>query len=168
VLAVVVGGVIGLGILRGPGEIAKVATEPSLYLALWLIGGLFVLLSTAVTAELLGMTPRSGGAYSLIRRAYGPYAGFVIGWVDWLSFAADLALKAVVIMEFVAILFPESAAWSTPLAIIVTTVFAAIQLRGISLGALIQEFATSLIGLVIVVLSLVLFFAETPLTSAAE
>jgi len=168
VLAVVVGGVIGLGILRGPGEIAKVATEPSLYLALWLLGGLFVLLSTAVTAELLGMTPRSGGAYSLIRRAYGPYAGFVIGWVDWLSFAADLALKAVVIMEFVAILFPESAAWSTPLAIIVTTVFAAIQLRGISLGALIQEFATSLIGLVIVVLSLVLFLAEAPLTSATE
>lgn len=104
-LAAIVGGVIGLGILRGPGEIAKVVTEPSLYLALWLLGGLFVLLSTAVTAELLGMTPRSGGAYSLIRRAYGPYAGFIIGWADWLSFAADLALKAVVIMEFVAILF---------------------------------------------------------------
>ena len=97
------------------------------------------MLSTAVGAELVGMTPRSGGAYSLIRRAYGPYAGFVIGWVDWLSFAADLALKAVVIMEFVAILIPESAAWTTRLAIIVTTVFAAIQLRGISLGALIQE-----------------------------
>ncbi len=168
VLAVVIGGVIGLGILRGPGEIAEVVSEPTLYLALWFFGGLFVLLSTVVTAELLGMTPRSGGTYSLIRRAYGPYAGFVIGWVDWLSFAADLALKAVVIMEFVTILFPESAAWSTPLAIIVTTAFAAIQLRGISLGALIQEFATSLIGLVIIVLSLVLFFVEAPLTSTTD
>ena len=104
VLAVVVGGVIGLGILRGPGEIAEVVPGPSLYLALWLFGGLFVLLSTAVTAELLGMTPRSGGAYALIRHAYGPYPGFVIGWVDWMSFAADLALKAVVIMEFIAII----------------------------------------------------------------
>jgi APA family basic amino acid/polyamine antiporter len=167
-IAVTVGGVIGLGILRGPGEIAEVVPEPSLYLALWLFGGLFVLLSTAVGAELVGMTPRSGGTYSLIRRAYGPYAGFVIGWVDWLSFAADLALKAVVIMEFVAILLPESAEWSARLAIIVTTVFAAIQLRGISLGALIQELATSLIGLVIVGLSLVLFFVDAPLTSAAE
>jgi APA family basic amino acid/polyamine antiporter len=165
VLAAVVGGVIGLGILRGPGEIAKVVSEPTLYLALWFFGGLFVLLSTAVTAELLGMTSRSGGAYSLIRRAYGPYPGFVIGWADWLSFAADLALKAVVIMEFVAILFPESAAWSTPFAIIVTTVFAAIQLRGISLGALIQEIATSLIGLVIIGLALVLFFVGSPLPS---
>ena len=38
--------------------------------------------------------------------------------------------------------------------------FAALQLRGIRLGALIQESATSLIGLAIVVLSLVLFFVE--------
>ncbi len=104
VLAVTIGGVIGLGILRGPGEIAEVIPDPFFYLALWLLGGLFVLLSTAVCAELVGMTPRSGGTYSLIRRAYGPFPGFVIGWVDWLSFVADIALKAVVILEFVAIL----------------------------------------------------------------
>jgi APA family basic amino acid/polyamine antiporter len=168
VLAVTVGGVIGLGILRGPGEIAEVVPQPSLYLGLWLLGGMFVLLSTAVTVELLGMTPRSGGFYSLIRRAYGPYPGFVIGWLDWLSYAADLALKAVVIMEFVAILLPETAEWRTALSIIVTTVFAAIQLRGIALGALIQEFASALIGLVVVGLALVLFFVEAPITGATN
>jgi APA family basic amino acid/polyamine antiporter len=168
VLAVTVGGVIGLGILRGPGEIAAVVSDPGLYLALWFFGGLFVLLSTAVVAELLGMTPRSGGAYALIRHAYGPYPGFVIGWADWLSFAADLALKAVVIMEFVAILLPETEAWSRPLAILVTSVFAAIQLRGIGLSALIQEFATSFIGLVIVGLSLVLFFVGAPHSGTTE
>jgi len=161
VLAVTVGGVIGLGILRGPGEIAEVITDPSLYLALWLLAGLFVLLSTAVCAELVSMTPRSGGFYSLVRRAYGPYAGFVVGWADWLTYAADLALKAVVIIEFAAILFPETAVWSTPLAIAVTSTFAVIQLRGIGLGAFIQEVATAAIGLVVIGLSLVLFFAET-------
>jgi APA family basic amino acid/polyamine antiporter len=137
-----------------------------LYLALWLLGGLFVLLSTAVSAELLGMTPRSGGTYSLIRRAYGPYAGFVIGWVDWLSFAADIALKAVVIMEFVAVLYPETVAWRAELSILVTTVFAAIQLRGIALGALIQQFATAAIGLFIVGLALLLFFVASPAISS--
>ena len=167
-IAVTVGGVVGLGILRGPGEIAAVVTEPGLYLALWFLGGLFILLSTAVVAELLGMTPRSGGAYPLIRHAYGPYPGFVIGWADWLSFAADLALKAVVVMEFVAILLPQTEAWSRPLAVLVTTAFAAIQLRGIGLGALIQEIATSFIGLVIVALSLVLFFVGVPQGAAAE
>jgi len=167
-LVVTVGGVIGLGILRGPGEIAAVVTDPSLYLALWLVAGLFVLLSTAVSAELVSMTPRSGGFYSLIRRAYGPYAGFVIGWADWLTYAADLALKAVVVIEFVAILIPESAAWSTALAITVTTVFAVIQLRGIGLGALIQEIGTSLIGMVIFGLALLLFFVGTPDNTAAS
>jgi len=165
VLAVTVGGIVGLGILRGPGEITEVVTEPSLYLALWLFAGLFVLLSASVAVELVGMTPRSGGFYSLIRRAYGPYAGFVIGWADWLTYAADLALKAVVIMEFVALLFPETVAWRTPLAIIVTTTFAAIQLRGLGLGAFIQESAAALIGLIIVALSLVLLFVAVPETS---
>ncbi|MGI9204163.1 MAG: APC family permease [Woeseiaceae bacterium] len=162
VIAVTVGGVIGLGILRGPGEIAEVVRDPSLYLALWLVAGLFVLLSTVVSAELVGMTPRSGGFYALIRRAYGPYAGFVIGWADWLTYAADLALKAVVIIEFAAILVPGVSAWSTALAISVTTIFAAIQLRGIGLGALIQEIATALIGLVIFGLALLLLFVNAP------
>ncbi|MGI9260681.1 MAG: APC family permease [Woeseiaceae bacterium] len=168
VIAVTVGGVIGLGILRGPGEIAEVVRDPSLYLALWLVAGLFVLLSTIVSAELVGMTPRSGGFYSMIRRAYGPYAGFVIGWADWLTYAADLALKAVVIIEFLGILIPDVSAWSKALAISVTTVFAAIQLRGIGLGALIQEIATSLIGLVIFGLALLLLFVDAPVIDLAS
>ena len=162
VIAVTVGGVIGLGILRGPGEIAEVVTDSTLYLALWLFAGLFVLLSTAVSVELVGITPRSGGFYSLVRRAYGPYSGFVIGWADWLTYAADLALKAVVVVEFVAILVPAAQQWNTVLAIAVTTFFAAVQLRGIGLGALILETATSLIGLVVIGLALTLFFAAGP------
>jgi len=161
-LAVTVGGVVGLGILRGPGEIAQTIHSPSLYLLLWLFGGLFVILSTAVTAELFGMTARSGGTYALVRRAYGGYSGFVIGWVDWLSFTADLALKAVVITEFSAILFPPVAGWTVPLAIIVTSIFALVQLRGVSLGAIIQEIATSTISLVIMGLTLALLVIDTP------
>jgi APA family basic amino acid/polyamine antiporter len=162
VLAVTVGGIIGLGILRGPGEIADVISDPTGYLALWLIGGLFVLLSTAVSAELVGMTPRSGGFYSLVRRAYGPYPGFVIGWADWLTYPADLALKAVVITEFTAILLPGAEAWATWLAIAVTSVFAVIQLRSINASVFLQETATALIGLIIVALAIVLFFVSAP------
>ena len=162
VLVVTVGGVIGLGILRGPGEIAQTVTSPTLYLLLWLLGGIFALLSTAVTAELFAMTARSGGTYQLVRRAYGGYSGFVIGWVDWLSFSADLALKAVVIIEFASILFPEAVNWSTELAIIVTSSFALIQLRGVILSATIQELATAIISLIIIGMSLILFLIDLP------
>jgi APA family basic amino acid/polyamine antiporter len=168
VLAVTIGGVIGLGILRGPGYIAEFVPDPFIYLALWLFGGLFVLLSTAVVAELIGMTPRSGGTYALIRRAFGPYPGFVIGWVDWLSFVADIALKSVVTMEFVALLYPESTRWQTEMAILVTTVFAALQIRGIALSAFIQQAATTAIALTIIGLAILLFFLGTPETGGAR
>jgi len=158
-LAVTVGGVIGLGILRTPGEVATVAPQPWLFVSLWLLGGVFALLSTVVAAELIAMTPRSGGTYSLVRRAYGPFPGFVIGWVDWLSFVADIALKAVVVCEFATLLVPEIEQWQMPLSIIVSTVFAALQLRGLGLGAKIQQFAAAAMALIVVGFTLVLVFA---------
>jgi len=158
-LAVTVGGIIGLGILRTPGEVALVAPHPWLFVSLWVLGGLFALLSTVVAAELVAMTPRSGGSYSLVRRAYGPFPGFVIGWADWLSFVADIALKAVVVTEFATMLFPVIDPWKMPLAIMVSTVFAALQLRSITLGAKIQQFAAAAIALIVLGFTLALVIA---------
>jgi APA family basic amino acid/polyamine antiporter len=53
-LAVIVGGTIGLGILRTPGEVATVVPDPLMFVSLWVFGGLFILLSTGVVAESLG------------------------------------------------------------------------------------------------------------------
>lgn len=159
-LAVSIGGIIGLGILRTPGEIAAVVPDPLPFVSLWVLSGLFILLSTVVVAELVGLTPRSGGTYALVRRAYGPFPGFVIGWVDWLSFVADIAFKAVVVTEFAALLIPAASRWPTPLAIAVSSVFAALQLRGIALGAKIQQVATASVSLIVVGFTLALIFAE--------
>jgi basic amino acid/polyamine antiporter, APA family len=166
-LAITIGGIVGLGILRTPGEVASLAPNPILFVSLWLMGGLFMLLSTVVAAELIGMTPRSGGSYSLVRRAYGPFPGFVIGWVDWLSFVADIALKAVVVTEFATLLFPGLDQWQMPLAILVSTVFAALQLRSIAMSARIQQFAAAAIALIVVGFTLTLVFATSEVSSDA-
>jgi len=158
-LAVTIGGIIGLGILRTPGEVAAVAPAPLPFVSLWVLGGLFALLSTVVAAELVSMTPRSGGSYSLVRRAYGPFPGFVIGWADWLSFVGDIALKAVVVTEFAALLIPAIDQWQTPIAITVSSIFAALQLRGIALGAKIQQFAAAAMALIVIGFTLALVFA---------
>jgi APA family basic amino acid/polyamine antiporter len=158
-LAVTIGAIIGLGILRTPGEVASAVPNPFLFVSLWVIGGLVALLSTVVAAELVAMTPRSGGSYSLVRRAYGPFPGFVIGWVDWLSFVADIALKAVVFSEFTILLIPSTTQWQTPMAIIASTLFAALQLRSIGLSAKIQEIAAAIMVLIIVGFTLALIFA---------
>ena len=164
-LAAIIGGTIGLGILRTPGEVATVVTDPLMFVSLWVVGGLFSLLCAFVLAELIGMTPRSGGTYALVRNAYGPFPGFVIGWVDWLCFVADIALKAVVVTEFAAMLYPAARLWQTPLAIIVSSVFAALQLRGIALGAKIQQIAAAALALIIVGFTVALVFAGSAVSS---
>jgi APA family basic amino acid/polyamine antiporter len=167
-LAAVIGGTIGLGILRTPGEVATVVTNPWIFVSLWVLGGLASLLVAVVYAELVAMTPRSGGTYALVRRAYGPFPGFVIGWVDWLSFVGDIALKAVVVVEFAAMLFPATRLWQTPLAIMVSSVFAALQLRGIALGAKIQQVAAAALALIVVGFTLALVFAESSIGNATS
>ena len=167
-LAVTVGGIIGLGILRTPGEVAAVVPNPWMFVSVWVLGGLFVLLTAVVVAELIGMTPRSGGTYSLVRRAYGPFPGFVIGWVDWLSWVGDIALKAVVVTEFAAELIPATAPWQIPLAILLSSVFAALQLRGVALGAKIQEVAAAAMALIVVGFTLALIFGKSVMSDAAS
>jgi APA family basic amino acid/polyamine antiporter len=167
-LAVVVGGIIGLGILRTPGEVAALVPDPLMFVSLWVLGGLFVLLSAVVVAELIGMTPRSGGTYVLVRRAYGPFPGFVIGWVDWLTFVADIAFKAVVVTEFAALLIPAVGQWQTPLAILVSSAFAALQLRGVALSAKIQQIAAAALALIVVGFTLALVFAESAVSSGTS
>ncbi len=166
-LAVTIGGIIGLGILRTPGEVAAVVPGPLMFVALWVFGGLFVLMSTVAAAELVSMTPRSGGIYTLVRRAYGPFPGFVIGWVDWLSMVSDIALKAVVVTEFAAMLIPATSQWQTSLAIMVSSVFAVLQWRSIALGAGIQQIAAAAMALIVVGFTLALVFAESAANSGA-
>ena len=157
-IAACVGLVIGLGILRTPGEIATTVNEPVPYMMLWIACGLFVLLSLLVVAELIAMTPRSGGIYAMVAHAYGPYPGFLIGWTDWVASCASMALKAVVLMEYVVLLEPALAAYQKLLAIAISTCFALLQLRGVKVGAGIQQFASTVMGLIMISLAVALFY----------
>jgi APA family basic amino acid/polyamine antiporter len=103
-------------------------------MGLWIGGGAFVLLSTLVVAELIAITPKSGGPYVLIAHAFGRYPGFLLGWTDWLSICATGALKAVVLIEYSALLMPGLTPWVTPLAVLVSSGFALFQLGGVRLA----------------------------------
>ena len=158
-IAACVGLVIGLGILRTPGEIAKTVSDPGAYMALWIGCGIFVLISLLVVAELIAMTPRSGGIYALVAHAYGPYPGFLIGWTDWVAACAAMALKVVVMLEYVVLLEPRLESYQTAVAVIISTCFAMLQLRGVRVGAGIQQFASTVMGLIMIGLAMALYFA---------
>jgi APA family basic amino acid/polyamine antiporter len=159
-IAASVGTVIGMGILRVPGEIAAVFSNPVVYLGLWIVVGLFVLLNISVAAELVGITPRSGGYYVLVRRGLGPYPGFLMGWIDWISFPATIALKTTVLTEYLILLIPALQSWNKPLAVAITSCFAALQIRGVVLAATIQQIAAAVMSLILLSITLALLLAE--------
>lgn len=143
-LAVTIGGVIGMGILRTPGDVAGYLPRPWLFLGVWLLGGLYALLGTINVAELGAMLPRDGGFYVYARRALGPYTGFIIGWSDWLSTCGTTAAIALVIGEYTAALFPALAGREVPVALLSVTLFALLHWLGVRWGGRAQE-VTSLL-----------------------
>lgn len=104
-LAVVVGGTIGVGILRNPGGVAEQIPSVWLILMAWTLGGIYCLLGANYLSELAAMTPKAGGFYVYAHRAYGDFGGFVVGWSDWLYQTLGLAYIAVVFGEYASGLF---------------------------------------------------------------
>jgi APA family basic amino acid/polyamine antiporter len=151
-MAVTIGGVIGMGILRTPGEVAKQLPQAWLFIGIWLAGGLYALLGTISVAELGTMLPRSGGFYVFVRRALGPYAGFVVGWSDWLSTCGTTAAVALVMGEYTSALFPRLALTSKSIALAVVVGFAVLQWRGVRWGSGAQQLTSLLKALAFIAL----------------
>jgi len=105
-IAAAIGNTIAAGIVRTPGDIAKLLPNPWLFLGVWILGGMYALLGASSLAELGAAIPRSGGQYNFSRRGIGEYAGFLVGWSDWLSTCGTTAAVAIVIGEYSAVLLP--------------------------------------------------------------
>ena len=134
-IAAAIGNTIAAGIVRTPGEIAQWLPNAWLFLGVWLAGGLYALLGASSLAELGAAIPRSGGQYNFSRRALGEYAGFIVGWSDWLSTSGTVAAVALVIGEYSGALIPALTGHDKQVALAVTIGFALLQWRGIRWGS---------------------------------
>ncbi len=143
-LAVIVGNTIGAGILRAPGTVAEHLPDAGLFLAAWTVGGLYALLGAIQLAELGAALPRSGGQYVFARHALGEYAGFIVGWSDWISTCGSTAAVSIVAAEFSAALFPALGGRAPAVAAAVACAFAIVQWRGIREGSRVQHVTSAL------------------------
>lgn len=157
-LAVIIGNTIGAGILRTPGDVAAQLPNAWLFIGVWVVGGLYALLGAISVAELGTAIPRSGGQYVFARRALGDYAGFVVGWSDWLSTCGSASAVSLVIGEYTGVLFPGLAGQSVAIALAVVVTFAILQWRGIRWGSSVQN-VTSLVKALAFVALIISFFA---------
>ena len=151
-LAVIIGNTIGAGIFRAPGQIAQQLPHPWLFLTIWVLGGVYALLGAISIAELGTMIPRSGGQYVFSRYALGEYAGFIVGWSDWISSCGSTAAVSLVVGTFSGALFPALNGKGPLVAATVAIIFAVLQWRGIVWGSTIQNVTSLLKALAFFVL----------------
>jgi len=160
---IVVGGVIGSAIFITPADVARQVPNPMLSLGLWVVAGLVALLAGFAFAELGAMFPEAGGQYVYIREVYGHFAAFLYGWVLFTAGnSAGLAGVAMGFALFVGRVIPSLSAetvlfrhavlfgvtWNftrgSLVAIVCIIILTLINMRGVKLAAILQNFTGSL------------------------
>lgn len=156
-IAIFIGGTIGVGILRTPGEIAAHLNNDWLIISVWLIGGLYILMGCGAYAELATSIPKAGGSYNYIKRAFGDYAGFISGWFDYITNAIAPSFFCIVISEYIAMLFPDLKNFTTIIAVTFLIGFTLLHATGIKNGSIVQQI-TSIIKVMFFVALIVACF----------
>src|SRR5207253_9249258 len=90
------------------------------------------------------MLPQAGGFYVYTRRALGDYAGFAVGWSDWLGGSASLAYMAIAVGEYAAKLWPALVDQVRLLAVLTLLLFAGLHWLGLRLSSRVQELTSLL------------------------
>ncbi|HJZ69813.1 MAG TPA: APC family permease [Blastocatellia bacterium] len=168
-LAVIIGNTIGAGILSTPGTIAQNLPNGWLFIGVWIVGGLYALLGAVSIAELGTMIPRSGGQYVFAHDALGDYAGFIVGWSDWISTCGASSFISLIIAQYAGVLFPALAGRTTALALAIVAAFGVIQWRGIRWGSGVQNLTSLLKALAFTILVTACFAlgSRTTISTAA-
>src|SRR5438445_6820749 len=142
-LAMVVGIMVGSGIFRTPGLVAAQLGRPWLTFVAWIAGGALALLGALCFAELATRHPAAGGKYVYVREAFGPRAGFVVGWVEGLAiYPAAIAGIAVVAGEYTGRLAGLDAGHTRWVGAGLAALFTAMSLAGVASGRWVQNLVT--------------------------
>jgi APA family basic amino acid/polyamine antiporter len=145
-VAVTVGGTIGTGILRKPGPIAAQLGEPWLIMSLWVGVSLYAFLGTLCTIELGTSVPKAGAWYVYAQRAFGNYAGFVVGINSWLGTCSALGFGVYTMSEYIALLIPALTGYEPYVAAAILVVLTGIHWIGLALASSFQNVMSVLKG----------------------
>src|SRR6202140_232386 len=120
-------------------------------------------------AELGALLPQSGGQYNFARAALGDYAGFVVGWSDWISTAGSFAAVSIVFGEYTRDLLPAAHGHVRVLAAGVILLFALLQWKSMQVGSGVQNLTTILKAvLFLAVVAACFLHRATPATAVAS
>ena len=106
--AFVVANMVGTGVFTSLGFQLLTTENFVAIIFLWVIGGLIALCGSLVYGEIGATLPGSGGEYHYMSSIYGPYAGFLAGWISLIvGFAGPIAIASMAFSSYFEPLFPQ-------------------------------------------------------------
>lgn len=144
--ALVVANIIGAGIFTTTGYQAADLPHPGWIFVLWVVGGVLALCGASCYAELGAALPEAGGEYVYLRRAYGPFWGFLTAFVSLIAgFSAPIASACKAFARYLTYFFPGLAGSSEDvLAIGVVLFLTLVHTRAVRGGMRFNDYVTLL------------------------
>ncbi|MFP5378587.1 MAG: APC family permease, partial [Vicinamibacteria bacterium] len=140
--AIAVNGVVGSGIFVLPATVALLLgpASPVAYLVAALLTALVVL----CFAEAGSRTERTGGPYVYAREAFGPFVGFQVGWLFFITRLTAAAAIANAFVAYLGVLWPAAASGAGRALVLTLLIgaFAVANAAGIRQGAFLVNFLT--------------------------
>lgn len=137
---------IGGGIFRAPGTMevtGRLGAAAPLAYVVCAIAMVFVVMCFAEAGSRVALT---GGPYAYVERAFGPFAGFVVGWLLWVTGTIATAAVATIFADSLQRMSPVLAGAGTRVAVLVLVfaIVTAINVRGVKGGARLNIVSTVL------------------------
>ncbi|MFF0157677.1 amino acid permease [Streptomyces sp. NPDC005263] len=107
---IALGGVIGAGLFVGSGA-GIAAAGPSIVVA-YTLSGLLVMLVMRMLGEMSAAYPSSGSFSAHAERAFGPWAGFTVGWAFWVLLCTAVGLEGIGAAKIVTGWLPGTPEWA--------------------------------------------------------
>ena len=160
-VALFINAVVGAGIFGLPSRVHALLGP---YALLAYVGcALLVLLVVLCFAEVGSRFERTGGPYLYAQTAFGPVAGFQVGWLVWLTRVTAFAALCNLLIEYLAHFWPVLASTGGRVAVasLASVAIAAVNIRGVRTAAIVANVFTigKLVPLVLFV-AVGLFFVE--------
>lgn len=161
--ALIVGIMLGAGIFRAPAIVATQVQSETVFMLLWLAGGLISIAGALCYAELASRFPHAGGEYHFLRLAYGEQLAFLFAWSRMsVVQTGAIAALAFVFADYASRLAPLGTHGTALYAGLIVIVITALNVSGTSHGKWLQNVLTIALAGAIVVIVAAGLMADVP------
>jgi APA family basic amino acid/polyamine antiporter len=167
----VVANMVGTGVFTSLGFQVFALKSGYTIIALWLLGGFVSLMGAFCYAEIATRIKKNGGEYAFLSTLYHPAVGFAAGWISMtVGFAAPIAAACILLGGYVSmatgiktfLFFGMDIKLEPAIAIGILLLITSIQAFSRKLGAIFQNFSTTIKITSVIILSIIGFITWDP------